>query len=145
MPRFSTTSLERLYTCDHRLQLVFLEVIKYFDCTILEGHRGKERQDLLYYQGKTKVKFPNSKHNLKPSKAVDVIPYPIRWPNPKPQTDSDWKKREQDIIRFYAFGGFVLGVASQMGIKLRWGGDWDGDWDFKDQNFDDLVHFELVE
>jgi hypothetical protein len=30
-----------------------------------------------------------------------------------------------------------------MGIGLRWGGDWDSDKDFSDQNFDDLVHWEL--
>ena len=30
-----------------------------------------------------------------------------------------------------------------MGIDLIWGGDWDGDTDLNDNNFDDLVHFEL--
>jgi peptidoglycan L-alanyl-D-glutamate endopeptidase CwlK len=36
-----------------------------------------------------------------------------------------------------------LGVASQMGLKIRWGGDWDMDTQTKDNKFDDLVHFEL--
>ena len=41
------------------------------------------------------------------------------------------------------FGGLVTGLAKQKGIPLRWGGDWDGDNNFKDNRFDDLVHFEL--
>jgi hypothetical protein len=32
-----------------------------------------------------------------------------------------------------------------MGIKIRWGGDWDMDTETKDNNFDDLVHFEIKE
>ncbi|MFQ5990813.1 MAG: hypothetical protein ACE5NA_00110 [Nitrospiraceae bacterium] len=47
--------------------------------------------------------------------------------------------------RWRAFGGFVLGVAEMMDIPIRWGGDWDGDRTFRDQNFNDLSHFELSE
>jgi hypothetical protein len=32
-----------------------------------------------------------------------------------------------------------------MEVKLRWGGDWDSDKDTKDQNFNDLPHFELID
>ena len=38
-----------------------------------------------------------------------------------------------------------MGVASQMGIKIRWGGDWDRDTDLSDNRFNDLPHFELME
>lgn len=130
MPTFSKTSASRLATCDERLQKVFNEVIKYFDCTIIEGHRGEEDQNKAYNAGRSKVKFPNSKHNKNPSKAVDVIPYTI-----------DWK----DVQRMCFFAGFVMATAISMGIQLRWGGDWDGDTDLKDNTFDDLVHFELKE
>ena len=101
---------------------------KHFDCTILEGHRGKERQDKAYADGKSKVKYPDGKHNQFPSVAVDVAPYPI-----------DWSDRD----RFHYFGGFVLGVAKQMGMNIRWGGDWNQDTKTKDNKFDDLVHFEI--
>jgi len=37
-----------------------------------------------------------------------------------------------------------MGVASQMGIKIRWGGDWDSDGSVCDNKFNDLVHFELA-
>jgi len=130
MARFSRSSKEKLSTCDSRLQMVFREVIKYFDCTILEGHRGEEKQNQYYSEGRSKVQFPNGKHNKIPSKAVDVMPYPIDW---------------NDIERICYFAGFVMGVASQLGIQLRWGKDWDGDTDLNDQSFKDGPHFELID
>ncbi len=129
MPAFGKKSLANLNSAHNDLQALFNEVIKHFDCTVLEGFRGKERQNRLFSEGATKVKFPNSKHNHSPSLAVDVIPYPI-----------NWKDRE----RITYFAGFVKGVASQLGIKIRWGGDWDSDTELSDNKFDDLVHFELV-
>ena len=41
------------------------------------------------------------------------------------------------------FAGFVKGIALMLGIPIRWGGDWNGNNDLKDNNFDDLPHFEL--
>jgi hypothetical protein len=128
MPRFSKKSKARLATCDQRLQRILNEVIKHWDCTILEGHRGKSVQNEYFRTGRSKIKYPNGKHNTTPSLAVDVVPYPIDW--------SDWN-------RFYAFAGFVQGIAIGMGIKLRSGLDWDQDHDFHDQNFNDAPHFEL--
>ena len=128
MPKFGKKSKERLATCDEKLQKIFNEVIKYVDCSVLEGNRNEERQNKLYDEGKTKVKFPNGRHNRYPSKAVDVTPYPV-----------DWKDRERQTL----FAGFVLGVASQMGIKVRWGGDWDQDFEVQDNKFDDFPHFEI--
>ena len=130
MPRFGSRSINRLKTCDQKLQELFYEVVKHFDCSIIEGNRGEERQNKAYADGKSKVKYPNGKHNKFPSVAVDVAPYPI-----------DWSDRD----RFHYFGGFVLGVAKQMGLKVRWGGDWDMDTQTKDNKFDDLVHFEIIE
>ena len=128
MPYFGKSSKNRLSTCDDRLQKVFNEVIKHVDCSVLEGHRSKDRQNKLYEEGKTKVKYPNGRHNRQPSSAVDVTPYPV-----------DWKDRERQTL----FAGFVIGVASQMGINLRWGGDWDQDFQVADNRFDDFPHFEL--
>jgi peptidoglycan LD-endopeptidase CwlK len=130
MPSFGKKSMERLKTCDQRLQDLFNEVIKNYDCSVLQGTRTKEEQDEFFRTGKSKVQWPNSKHNSSPSKGIDVSPYPIDWDNTK---------------RFYHFAGYVQGIADQMGIKLRWGGDWDNDFDLDDQSFMDLVHFELVD
>ena len=128
MPYFGKSSKKRLKTCDNRLQKLFNEVIKHVDCSILEGHRDKDRQNKLYEEGKTKVKYPNGRHNRQPSSAVDVTPYPV-----------DWEDRERQTL----FAGFVIGVASQMNINLRWGGDWDQDFQVADNRFDDFPHFEL--
>lgn len=130
MPKFSGRSAVKLATCDNKLIKVFFEVIKEYDCTIIKGNRGKLRQNELFRTGKSKVEFPNSKHNSWPSLAVDVAPYPIDW---------------NDTKRFYYFAGYVKGIANSMGIAIRWGGDWDSDNDLNDQTFMDLVHFELVE
>ncbi len=42
------------------------------------------------------------------------------------------------------FAGYVLATAKAMGIDLRWGGDWSMDFEVRDNQFDDLVHFEIV-
>ena len=128
MPRFGRKSKERLATCDKRLQDVFNEVIKHVDCSVLEGNRNEERQNKLFDEGKTKVKFPNGRHNSSPSLAVDVTPYPV-----------DWSDRERQTL----FAGFVLGIANRMGITLRSGGDWDMDFKVMDNRFDDFPHFEV--
>ena len=130
MPKFGKKSLANLSTCNGKLQQVFNEVIKYIDCSVLEGHRDERRQDKLYEEGKTKVRYPMGRHNSKPSRAVDVVPYPV-----------DWKARE----RFHFFSGYVLGLARRMGITLRWGGDWNMNFEVDDNRFDDFPHFELVD
>jgi peptidoglycan L-alanyl-D-glutamate endopeptidase CwlK len=129
MPNFSDKSLAKLATSDPRLQRVFHEVVRNFDCTILEGHRNKERQNRMVAEGKSQVRWPDGKHNTVPSMAVDVCPYPIVWDDRERQT---------------LFAGYVLATAKAMGVNLRWGGDWDRDTEVRDNGFDDLVHFELV-
>jgi hypothetical protein len=128
MPKFGKNSRDRLATCDKRLQEVFNEVIKHVDCSVLEGHRGEERQNRFVDEGKSKVRFPNGRHNAVPSRAVDITPYPV-----------DWEDRERQTL----FAGFVLGLTSGMGINLRWGGDWDQDFQVVDNKFDDFPHFEI--
>lgn len=130
MPKFGTRSKKHLATCHPSLQKLFETVVVYFDCSVLCGYRGKEEQDEAYRQGRSTKKYPLSRHNKQPSKAVDVVPYPI-----------DWNDKE----RFYFFAGFVKGIATLMGIDIRWGGDWDSDTEVHDQTFFDLPHFELKE
>jgi peptidoglycan L-alanyl-D-glutamate endopeptidase CwlK len=129
MPKYSKQSAGRLSTCDPRLQDVFNEVIKHFDCSVLQGHRGQIEQNECVRRGTSKLKWPKSKHNSIPSKAADVAPYPI-----------DWSDRE----RFAHFAGFVLGIAALKGVKLRWGGDWNQDRKSKDERLFDGPHFEII-
>lgn len=135
MYQFGDDSKRQLSTCHSDLQCLFNEVIKYFDCTIIEGYRNKDSQEKAFNAGNSKLHYPHGKHNRLPSIAVDVSPSPIDWNNTK---------------RFYWFAGFVMGVAAQlkshgkMKYDVRYGGDWDSDKDITDQNFNDLVHFELL-
>ncbi len=128
MAAFGTASAARLATCDQRLQDLFHEVVKIMDCTVIEGHRGEAAQHLAFVTGKSKLDWPKGNHNSKPSKAVDVAPFPVDW---------------SDSKRFYFFAGIVLGVAARMGLNIRWGGDWNQDGQVKDNTFNDLVHFEV--
>ena len=129
MASFSASSKAALATAHPDLQRLFSEVIKHVDIKVLEGHRGKAKQDAAVAGGFSKTPWPKSRHNSKPSQAVDVVPYPL-----------DWKNRE----RFFYLAGFVQACAAHLGISVRWGGDWDSDRDFTDQKFDDLPHWELV-
>ncbi len=126
MPRFGKTSKKRLKGVDDRLVKVLNELIKIMDVTIIEGLRTGERQKELLKKGATKVKY--SKHME--GKAVDLSPYPI-----------DWENRDG----FHYMGGMIRGIAKQLDIKVRWGGDWDSDGDVKDNGFDDLVHVEILD
>ena len=125
--KFSKISLERLATCDERLQRVFAEVIKHYDCAILCGHRGKDEQNAERDAGRSKLSWPMSKHNTMPSRAVDAAPWPL-----------DWNDRE----RFALFAGFVRGIAMGMGIRLRLGADFNTNGRTKDDGWD-MPHFEL--
>ena len=131
MPKFGKRSKDRLKGVDPDLVSVLNEVVKYFDITIIEGVRSQERQNELVEQGKSKTKF--GKHVQ--GRAVDIAPYPI-----------DFNARDD----FHYLGGFVLAIATSLNKKIRWGGDWNasslfkGQRTTKDNNFDDLVHFEIL-
>jgi peptidoglycan L-alanyl-D-glutamate endopeptidase CwlK len=132
MNTYSAASLAHLETCHPDLRALFEEVIKHRDCTIIEGHRSDERQEELWRTGASKLGPGQSKHNRSPSGAVDAGPY-------FPGEGIPWNDRE----RWLTWGGFVLGVAAVLGIKIRAGSDWDGDWLHSDQSFHDMPHFEL--
>ncbi len=134
MPKYSLNSIANLSEAHPKLQKVFYEVIKHWDCTIIDGKRTRTEQEKNVARGVSKTM--HSKHLEQEdgfSHAVDVGPYPVNWNDPVYAFE----------CRFFA--GFVLGIATSMGIKLRYGGDWDSDKDLNDQTFNDLVHFELVE
>lgn len=136
MPKLSQKSLDKLKTCDEKLQLVILEAIKEYDFVVLYGNRTVEEQFELFKQGRklldgkwVKVgatvtnldgKSKKSMHNHSPSLAVDLAPYPIDWNNLK---------------RFSEMAEVIKRVARRLNIKLTWGGDW--------KSFKDYPHFEL--
>lgn len=136
MPEFSRRSLDRLATCHPDIRRVFSEVVKHWDCTVIEGVRTREQQEEYVRAGKSKTML--SKHLEQSdgfSHAADVAPYPI-----------DWK----DSRGFAYFAGFVKATADRLYAegkithRLRWGGDWDGDGNVREHGFFDGPHYELA-
>ena len=136
MPKFGKQSLDRLSTCHPDIQKVMNEAIKHYDFTILFGYRSPQEQFELYKQGRklvnnkwekvgatvtnldgiTKV----SEHNYKPSRAIDIAPYPIDW---------------NDTNRFKDLAKIVKDAAKTVGVSIEWGGDW--------KSFVDLPHYQI--
>jgi peptidoglycan L-alanyl-D-glutamate endopeptidase CwlK len=136
---YGKTSKARLETVDPRLQLVFRAALAQglMDISIIQGVRPQEEQDLFYKEGKSKVQWPNGKHNVKEpgekSKAVDAAPF-ING------------KISYDHRHCCYLAGLIQGIGRSLGINIRWGGNWDQDGEpVTDQDFQDLVHFEIVE
>ncbi len=140
MPKFGATSCKRLNSCHVDLQKIFNEVIKTTDCSIFCGYRTQREQNKAFINGLSQVEYPNSKHNLSPSMAVDAGPYFCELKN------TDW----EDVKAFAVFAGYVMRIveelfqAGKITHRIRWGGDWDGDGRTSDETFIDLPHFELV-
>jgi len=135
MLHFSRKSITELETVHPSLKLVMTEALRVelIDFSIIQGHRGKAEQDRYFSLDKSKVRFPNGKHNSMPSLAVDAAPY-IRY-------KLSWDKRHCIFL-----AGVILTCAKNLGIGLRWGGNWDRDLEpITDQDFQDLVHYELTE
>jgi len=133
MYKFSKSSLEKLATCDVKLQHLFMEVIKKVDCIVICGERGEQAQNEAYRNGFSKLKFPNGKHNKHPSLAIDVMPYFKEFPHVRWNDEDACKK----------FAKIVLNTAEELGIKIRWGGDWNMNG-IEDDNWYDRPHFELI-
>lgn len=92
------------------------------DFTVIEGVRSHERQKELFAQGFTKTL--NSKHFINSKTgfghAVDIVPLPVDWNNPKP---------------FILVAEAMKKAADELGVKITWGGSW--------RTFKDLPHYQL--
>lgn len=128
-PPISPGSMQKLKSCHPSLiSLVQIVAVK-IPLIVLEGHRAEVEQQAAFETGRSKLQYPHSLHNSLPALAVDLAPKP-------------WDPT--NIKLFYYFGGYVCGVASAMGLHLRWGGAWAGNLDFANNGLQDLCHFELL-
>ena len=121
MPSFGERSRKHLGGVHPELRAVLDESIKHYDFTVLAGFRGEREQNEAYRNGYSKLKWPNSEHNKRPSRAVDIAP----WPEVYNASKRDW----------YEMATHVLRAASKLGVDVRWGGHFNG--------FFDGAHFEL--
>ena len=117
----STLSQAKLNTCHSDLILLINEVAKTERCAVICGHRGKAEQEKAYKSGVSRARWGQSKHNHKPSLAVDVVPLPLDW---------------NDIPAFEKLGEKIMAKAEELGIKIKWGKNFKG--------LADYPHFELV-
>lgn len=134
MFHYGKTSKERLSTVDPRLQAVFDWALRLglVDISIIEGYRGKERQN-SFFPKKSRVRYPNSKHNSIPSQAIDAAPFV--------NGEISWKR-----VHCIYLAGIIVCLGAVMGVRIRWGGNWDMDGEpITDQDFQDLVHYEVID
>ncbi len=117
---FGKHSLEVRSTLHPDLVKVVDEVSKEINLTLLCGHRNQEDQDRAFAEGKSKLKWPNSRHNTTPSEAVDAAIYPVNW---------------NDIESFKKLGEVMKRCAAKVGVEIEHGGDW--------VHFKDWPHFQL--
>ena len=121
-------SNRELDTCHPKLQRLFREVDRRLakrgrlDLTIVCGHRGEAAQNKAFAEGKSKKRWPDSKHNTLPSTATDSAPYPIDW---------------NDKLKFGVLAGYIMATADDLDIEIDVGALW--------QSFPDLPHVELTD
>lgn len=123
---YSTLSLKLRKIADRTLGYGVMDFS--IDC----GYRDQGEQNRLFELRRSKVRWPNSKHNHLPSKAMDCVPFVAG--------RSSWNKLHCCVL-----AGLILAAAREEGKLLRWGGNWDMDSEpITDQDFQDLAHFEEV-
>ena len=129
MPHFGTKSKQALDTLEEELQDVLNEAIKHVDFSVVWGYRDMEAQNRAFQEGRSRNRWPTSKHNAHPSLAFDIVPYPAGY--------------EASYERFYELASYVLAAATEYGVPLEWGGHWKN-YTGRGENDRDWAHYELM-
>jgi len=132
----SVESEKKLSQCHSLLQAVIRHAAREMDMNVSCGHREQDEQDAAFTSGKSKVQWPNGKHNSLPSLAVDV--------QPLINGKIIWGNTPREMFQIGYMSGRIMQAAKDMDVKVRWGADWDGDIDTIETDFLDSFHFELV-
>lgn len=130
-------------------------VLEWIDVGVTCGHRTEAEQNKAFKEGNSKVQYPNSRHNMFPSKAVDLVIYHQEfgylWGTPEQFTLIAKVKhctRELAETWFYMqyarVDTLMQTAARDVGVNLRWGGRWSHDNDLLDNEFIDIFHWEVV-
>jgi len=143
MAHFSEISKIRIANLHPDLQRVLYKAIEVTDFAVLDGLRNELNQTKAIIEKRSKVAYPKSRHNRSKcddgtydytvSDAVDIAPWPIKWPDIRKQTAKEYVKR---MGEFYRLAGVILAIAHIENVKLRWGGTF--------KNFFDGPHFERI-
>lgn len=123
---FSAKSLERLSTVNPRLQGVARRALTIskidFGIPSGGGYRTVEEQQELYNNGKSQLDGINKKSKHQTRNALDVYAYV--------DGEASW-----DVNHLTHIAAAFLQAASELGVKLTWGGFW--------RSFVDGPHFQL--
>lgn len=124
--------------------LIIQAALLYIDIQVVESLRDKDTQNRFAAEGKSKLKYPEGRHNrtldpkfaeksLELSDALDLVIHPFGYTTPGTKA----------IV--YA-AGIIRAEAKRLGFTVRWGGDWNSDGAMNDRRgeFYDPWHFELV-
>ena len=122
----TTGSQSKLKECHPNLQTLIEVVDRIYPVQVICGYRNEADQNKAFKEKKSKLKYPLSKHNKRPSLAVDIVPDPDR--NPK---TIEWN----DIEEFKKMLSVVEEEAKKLRIKIRLG---------RDFKFKDYPHVELL-
>lgn len=135
MAAFGSTSLGRLETCHPKVISMAYKVLEYineftkdhpyygFDYTVVCGWRNEADQTSAYVARKSKVQWPNSRHNRynrqgKPAAvAIDIAPYK--------DGGIPWKETDQ----FFFLITLWFKASQNLGIKIEWGGHFNSFFD----------------
>ena len=96
------------------LVLVVDQVLEWtpFDITLTEGFRGPKAQTDAFESGLSELKWPASRHNMKPARAVHVHPYPV-----------DFEVIDQSnpwLARYHVLAGMMMAAGGLFNVELRW-------------------------
>lgn len=133
MARYWSPESKAVYdTLDPRLQRLVTRIRdEVCDIKLTCGFRNEADQNAAFDAGVSKVRWPDGKHNILPSLAVDLQPYP-------------YPKKE---VMLWGQLGYIAGhaerIALEEGVKIRWGGDFNRNHYLADEKFSDLFHFEI--
>lgn len=130
MFKFGKKSEKCLKELDSRLQaLARLMMSKQvMDFAVICGHRNEAEQNAAFAAGRSKVKYPASKHNTNPARAYDRVPYPIPL-----NAAGEWDDKSPKWERLAAL---ERQCAGELNVNISQGCAW---------TFKDLPHCELTE
>lgn len=132
MSDYNKLSLERLESCHEKLRDLWCAAKEITPILVTCGYRNEIDQNEAFANGTSTLKWPDSKHNSFPSKAIDCCPLI----NGQPMLHD----REQ-IIKM---AGVIITCAKIKSIPIRWGGDWRNEGSIGAHKPVDLYHFELI-
>ena len=151
------TSINKLMTCKTPLIKFGTALDLVVPSIVMWGHRPEKDQQKMYDSGRSRAKPGQSKHNVNPSEAIDIVYDTVDWQalddywrvlkwvrQGKRIDPQKYKNATMEWARAYWYCGMAMMIAKDHGINIRGGHNWDGDFDIKDQNFYDLFHFELI-